>query len=58
MAAVRKAEEEEKLGRARRAEARQFKEEQERLKRENAREQRRKEREAAQEAAEQAKLEA
>lgn len=45
-AARKKAEEDEKLSRARRAEARQLKEEADRLKREQSREQRRKEREA------------
>ncbi|KAK0480265.1 hypothetical protein IW261DRAFT_1477011 [Armillaria novae-zelandiae] len=45
-AIAKKVEEEEKMGRARRAEARQQKEEESRQRRENAREQRRKEREA------------
>lgn len=46
IAAQRQAEEEEKMGRARRLEARRQREEEERLRREQAREQRRKEREA------------
>ncbi|KAJ4479956.1 hypothetical protein J3R30DRAFT_3873140 [Lentinula aciculospora] len=49
LAAKKKAEEEEKMSRARRLEARQRKEEVERIKRETAREQRRKEREAKEE---------
>ncbi|KAH9481522.1 hypothetical protein JR316_0006049 [Psilocybe cubensis] len=49
LAAKRKQEEEEKFSRTRRLEARQQKEEEERIKRENAREQRRKEREAREE---------
>jgi septal ring factor EnvC (AmiA/AmiB activator) len=48
LTAKRRAEEDEKTSRARRAEARRQKEEADRIKRENAREQRRKEREAKQ----------
>ncbi|KAG2036286.1 hypothetical protein BDR03DRAFT_866433 [Suillus americanus] len=48
LAAKKRAEEDEKMSRARRAEARRQKEEADRIKRENAREQRRKEREAKQ----------
>lgn len=48
LAAKKRAEEHEKMSRARRAEARRQKEEADRIKRENAREQRRKEREAKQ----------
>lgn len=48
LAAKRRAEEDEKTSRARRAEARRQKEEADRIKRENAREERRKEREAKQ----------
>jgi len=49
LAAMRKQEEDEKMSRARRLEARRQREEEERLKKENAREQRRKEREAREE---------